>query len=121
MTIERREPERNGSRDGGSDRRSRRPSRIAGLGLLDQDLEVLQIEAQLVREAERGELPGGDEAVDREAASKSEVGRGLLGRQESLLRQAQLVSVSGPAVIMSRAAVFRAGSCMHLRDRLSTA
>jgi hypothetical protein len=78
--IEGSELERNGSRDSGSDGRSRGTSRIGGLRLLDQYLEIAQIDAQLVREPKRWELAGGDEPVDGEAAPKPEVGCRLLRR-----------------------------------------
>jgi len=112
----RRELARNASRGGGPNSGSYGPSSTVGLRLFDQDLEIEQIDAQLVREPESGELPGGDEPVNREAAPKPEVGGRLLRRQEPTLSRAKLASVTAPAVILGRAASLRAGPCMHVRD-----
>ncbi len=114
--MKRRELEWNGSRDGGSDGGSSEPSSTVGFRLLDQDLEIAEIDAQLVRESERGELPRGNEAVDSEAAPKAEVRRRLLWGQKPTHSRAQLVSGTAPVVILGRAATLRAGPCMHVSD-----
>jgi hypothetical protein len=65
----------------------------ARLRVLDHRVEVTKVEAKLVGESQRRELPARNQAVDGEAASKTEIGRRLLGRQEPLFEGLWLLMV----------------------------